>query len=352
MSNEVKRTLTWSPRIVYLLVVITSFVALFTFHINDHDVFYFSDSFLAFLRGEYHYEYTDGLIGFMNPPHAAYLYPLLWHRVSWAAFWLILTITLIYIGNAPKPQDFIARLLFLLTPYFLYVIAAVNLYIATAIGLYLLLNRVRGIGRGVMWVLLLVRPQDSVLWLVYDGIRALRERDWTAIGTAIFIAGLPALHAGPGIYRKWFDILLWFNTARADLPQISANAVYGSWLAIILSLFITAMRAFYWQDNKFQRRNWQDITQTEILWLLFVWSFSMGYGSYTMIWMFLLPIRIMPARRNIILYAMLMPVSMALLSSWDVTRASWGVFVTIFLVSILLPHTQNAEEQLGDNELA
>ncbi|MBX3081932.1 MAG: hypothetical protein KF716_09900 [Anaerolineae bacterium] len=160
-----------------LLMVALTFVVVFVAvrvairPINDTDYQIYRDGLEHFWQGQSPYPVT----GYVLPPWATViLAPLVNQPLE---VWLALTVTIFVVSVLDQGSP--VALLLLLHPIFLTLIASSNpewIFIGT--GVWLLEATPRGVGRGVAWVFLASKPQTIWLLLVFDGIVALRQRDW------------------------------------------------------------------------------------------------------------------------------------------------------------------------------
>ena len=343
------------------IVAIAALLTLFTYPIVNHDTGFFSPLFQEFFRGEYHYytgDYSEYMeIGgeffehFINMPHSVYLLPFL-GNMYWASFWVAFGILLVITGDHGKPLYALSRLIFLLSAYVFYPISPANLFFATAFGLILFLQRPTGWLRGFTWALFLIRPQDALLWLVYDGVLALRTRDWKAFVIAAAIVLSPMLFGyGPLLYRDWFLTFINYSHVSARFTPIDFADVYALPGALAFCAFVAIIRAFRWENGRFALRRWDEITFTEKLWLMsMVIYVTQGYGTYTMLWLIIIPIRIMKPGRVLLAYVLTLPISLWAFVQLTPIRAVYGVLLSILVFALLIP--RNIPQEKPERESA
>jgi hypothetical protein len=331
------------------LVAVAAILAIATMPIVNHDTGFFSPLFAEVFRGDYAYytgDYTEYLeIGgehfehFINMPHSAFLLPFLGNPY-WASFWVAFGILLVLTGDHGKPIPALTRLVFMLSAYLLYPISPANLFFATAFGLLLFLQRPTGWLRGFVWALFLVRPQDALLWLAYDGILALRDRDWKAFVMAGAVVLLPILRYGPGLYLDWFATFTGYARVSDTFTPIDFSKVYGLPGALLFCVLIGLLRAFRWDQSGVSRRRWAEISFTEKLWLMSMLIYvTQGYGTYTMLWLIIIPIREMPPGRILMTFVVLTGVSLWAFVELAPIRAVWGVLTSIFIMALIIPRS-------------
>lgn len=344
----------FAPRTLVIVMVVlaaaASLAAIFTMPIVDHDTGrFFRPYFLEFWRGTYEY-YTgpiepfgddfDAMVpSYINIPHAALMLPFVL-GMHWASFWVAFSITLVYLGDLRRPLMALGRMPYLLSAYAFFAFSAANLIAATAFGLLILLQRAKGWWRGFAWALLMIRPQDSLPWLLYDGVQALRERDWRAFVTTGAVLVFPALVYGPGIYLDWLTIMRNYSTegAREDFAVVNFSLVYNTGIALALSAGVVVLRFVRWAGGRPRLRGWGEMPYTEKLWLMCVaWYISQPYGTYTMLWLIVFGVRVFKPGRALLTYALLLAVSLYGFTVFDPVRAVWGVVLSIYVMALLFP---------------
>ncbi len=172
--------------LVVLFVVVFLITRLTLRPINYIDYIVFTGGLDKLFHGSSPYTFA----GYLVPPWTIFItLPLAyqpletWLALSVAIFVVLVFDTPVFQRNAP------AGLLLLIHPIFITLIASSNPeWILVGPGLWLLDHFPRGWGRGLAWVFLTTKPQTTIVLLIFEGIVALRQRDWKAIGIAAVIA--------------------------------------------------------------------------------------------------------------------------------------------------------------------
>ncbi len=336
--------------VMILLAAGASLAAIFTMPIVDHDTGkHFHPRFTEFWNGTYEY-YTgpleayaqdfDAIIpSYVNIPHAAVMWPFIL-EMHWASFWVAFAIALVLLGDLRRPLNALARLPFLLSAYAFFAYSVANVIAATAFGLLILLYRLKGWWRGLAWALLMIRPQDSVPWLVYDGMQALRERDWRAFVVAGVFVVFPVLMYGPTIYLDWLTLMQNYSAdgIREYFALVNFSLVYNTWTALALSTGVIVLRFVHWDAGRLHLRRWREMPYTEKLWLMCAaWYISQLYGTFTMLWLIVFGVRIFKPRRALITYGLLLAVSLYGFTVFEPVRNVWGVVLSIYAMALVFP---------------
>jgi hypothetical protein len=153
--------------------------------------------------------------------------------------WLALTVAFLVVGIIDLGTP--AGLLLLAHPVFILLLASSNPeWIFLGPGLWLLYRTPRGWGRGLAWLLLTAKPQTTFILLLFDGVQALRSRDWKAIGLAAFVAIITTILFFPPIegLMKPHD---W---------SASVLSNYGVLGAALATVVILAVRRYRLKDYK------------------------------------------------------------------------------------------------------
>ncbi|MGQ9907401.1 MAG: hypothetical protein ACUVS2_01065 [Candidatus Flexifilum sp.] len=242
---------------------------------------------------------------YFHPTHTAFLTaPFVMFTERPAAFWNIVLIAILYAGLRTGWAALIAAT-FVILPPGVFVIAAANMPgITTAFGLIFLLADKRGPLRAFSWAMMAGRPQDSVFTLLYSGWEALRQRDWTAFALAAGLM-LPTLVT----LNHWLAIV---PTQESDLA-INPGEFYSLSVSInngIPAALLAVALVWGWRLLTIRReagrirlgwRRWGTLPRTEQYWLLTIaWLFVTPYYLAYMLWMVLLPVRLMNVPRLIL----------------------------------------------------
>jgi len=211
--------------LIALFAVIFLSVRVVVHPINDTDYVNTTDALHAFLAGQNPYS----VVGHYMPPWSLFfLTPLVNQPVeTWLALDVALFVTAVIDLGGP------AGLLLMAHPAFITLIASANpewLFVGT--GLWLLYHEPRGWLRGVTWLLLTCKPQTTFFVLIVDGMRAVRERDWKAIGLAA-IGAIGTLVLYPQFFERMTHLFQWSTSV---LPN------FGILGALIVTSAIVGMR--------------------------------------------------------------------------------------------------------------
>ncbi len=227
-----------SRRIIFLLLLfIVTFVAIrLTIRpINTLDY----DIHIVGLQGFWEGRSPYTVTGYYDPPWSIFiLAPLAYQPLE---TWLALTFAFftVLMFDLGKPSG----LILLVHPIFFTLIASSNPeWIFLAPGLWLLYHMPRGWGRGAAWVFLAIKPQTTFLLLIFDGLYALRQRDWRAMGLATTV-GLGSL----ALYPEY-----WSRFSQRLTIEWSATVMfhYGVLGAVLVTLMIVLVRRHHLRDYK------------------------------------------------------------------------------------------------------
>lgn len=242
---------------------------------------------------------------FFHPTHTAFLTaPFVMFTERPAAYWNIVLIAIVFAGTRTGWAALIATL-FVIAPPGVFVIAAANMPgITTAFGLIFLLADKRGPLRAFSWAMMAGRPQDSVFTLIYSGWEALRQRDWSAFALAAGLM-LPTLLTLP----RWLEIVPTQEGDLAVVPgefySLSVTINHGVPAALLAIALIWCWRLVDVRRDagriRIGLRRWRLLPRTEQYWLLTVaWLMVTPYYLAYMMWMVLLPVRLMNVPRLLV----------------------------------------------------
>lgn len=335
----IKEQIVWKNGFFNIFILILACVTMVNVtHVNSHDTDYFLDAMGEFWAGDFAYgENTEPPFSYMSPPHAAIIaYPFLIFGHYWSAFWDLFFVFFLLMGVKDRLMPNLLKLIFLFSPPILYVIAAANMTTVTGIGLVLLLNGAKGYTRGVAWAFMLVRPQDTLLILLFEAALGLYERDWRAFAATAGILVIPALMYSPMIYPQWLGSL-----AR-DGSYLGIWETRGSLiaLAVIVAVFLPRLVTFN-RENGLSLRSFREMYMLEYYWLMI--AFLMIVGPYTrvwMIWLTLIPLRNMNTLRTLIFFA-ITTVAGILFMRFNVhSTMQWGMIAIMISASWLMPQSE------------
>ncbi len=206
---------TWFIAALFIVVFFAVRIAIPTWNTTDYDNY--TGALRTFLNGGSPYQFDY----YYLPPWAAFILAPIAQQplATWLALYVaIFVAAMIDLGE-------LSALLLILTPTFFALIFSSNpewLFVGT--GLWLIYRLPRGWGRGLAWLLLTCKPQTTVLFLLFDGIDALRQRDWKAIGLAAFVSiGTTALYPD-FLFRLSRPVLLWSMGLYVNYGLVAAIA--------------------------------------------------------------------------------------------------------------------------------
>ena len=155
----------------------------------------------------------------------------------------------------------------MLSPAFLALVASSNVeWIMIGSGLWLSYRSGnRGYARGVAWLLLTCKPQTTFIFLIFDGIRAVHQRDWRAFAVSGTVAGI-CLAIWPGFLN---------NMGVFQMFSVSTVYYYGVPGALLATLFIVAVR---WS----RRSDWRTLgLLLAPLWTPYMLEYSLLASAFT-----------------------------------------------------------------------
>jgi hypothetical protein len=210
---------------LFITIFITSRLFIQPINTTDFDVHIRGLS--AFWQGQDPYA-----ADYVTPPWSLLLLAPIMHQPIQT--WLALSITLFVciILDLGRP----AGLITLIHPVIMTLIASANpewIYIGT--GLWIIHRFPNGWGRGVGWLFLTCKPQTAFLFLLVDGVMALRERDWRAI----VVSGVVAV--GSVLFVP--DYLNFLQTRLHMIWSVSVLYHLGVVGAVVVTVAILALRA-------------------------------------------------------------------------------------------------------------
>ena len=338
----------WVAIMAALVIALTS-VSIFV--VNDNDTQIIRDGSLRILTNTNPYalsEANNTKSGFMNPPHIALLgLPFVIFGAKWSAVWNVFFVLLIITGKVTDLRGLAVRLMFIFTAPLLLLLASANISgTTTGIGLLLLLFEVKGPLRGVAWGYLLLRPQDSWIILLYDGVRAIRARDYKAIITCTVIVLMPVLFA-PDVLQRWLAAMRY--PLLVDSPvgySLSLTGTHGPLTALAFIAIVMLLRI--WTYDRVSGLRWRrrdDISQAEFFWFMAIAILVLGqYTAYYMLWLSLIIVRDYGAVRALLLLIFLTVVGLLFMTEPNPERAQAGMLLTIIGMAVLSPRHNVLQE--------
>ena len=222
-----------------------------------------------------------------------------------------------------------AALILIIHPAFLMVWASANAdFVINGAGLWLILRGVKGWRRGVVLMLIAIKPQVLPLLLVLEGARTLWERDWQAVGT---MAGIGLLSVA--LYPAWltdtlpslFGFLSVAPEQRSTADTLftypfSPFGAWGVWAALGVTVVIVLLMA---------RR----LTEWRMLAVLlgFVWTPQLNPYSFALLLLFFLK----TSPRRVLLYLGLSLVSLPVFFREYHHYERYGMLVFLLLAAAL-----------------
>ncbi len=272
---------TLAPYAIPILIVLTALFVANVFLLNFFDGGVMAEVARTFYRGASPYK---AILNY-NPPHTA-IFAL--PTTGGAKINAFCNALMLFLALGGKKLNY---LLVLFSPFFVISIGEGNIFYVTAGGLVLLLARQKGIPRGLAWALLTCRPHDAGLVAIYDGVLALRERDWKAFATsALLIIPAWVLYG-----MDWIDTLRNMD----GLPQEYTLSVRDNW-GILVALVYFAVLVLLRMDFSGGRLRRRNLSTVERYWLLMVagWVFISPYVTIYMVIYVLLPLRLFDLRKR------------------------------------------------------
>ncbi len=279
-----------------------------------------------------------------HPAHTAFLTaPFLMFGAHLAAFFNVSFIMILLIGEK-RGWAALATMAFIFSPPVIYVFAAVNMPgVTTALGLIFLLAGKRSPMRGYAWAMMASRPQDSLLTLMWDGLRAVWQRDW---GAFLFAAGLmlPTFVT----LGHWLSILPTSSTELAINPAefytLSLPINIGVLPAVLIVAAIVGWRltviTLASGRPAVRLRSLETITLTERFWLVYVvWLLLMPYFLLYVLWVMMLPLRLYSPARTLLAFVLVMVIGALTLSTIVYTGSWFGALLVTLVFVFLTPKT-------------
>lgn len=139
------------------------------------------------------------------------------------ALWVVIVI------DSGRP----VALILIIHPAFWMTLAAANAdFLINAAGVWLIFRGVTGARRGIVLMLMAIKPQVMPLLLVLEILRALWERDWTALGVMVVILCVSVM-----LYPAWLldTVPSYLDVARGNELEVDVGlteypfSVYGAW---------------------------------------------------------------------------------------------------------------------------
>ncbi len=334
---------------------LVALVAALLFTVNDTDTLVIRNGSLQILMNDEPYELVEGNKSpFTSPPHVALIgLPFVIAGSRWSAFWNVFFSLPLVIGNKNQLLTLAAKLSLIFTPPFLYMLASANITgTVTGIGLLLLFAEVKGPARGIAWAFLLLRPQDSWTFLIYDGVKAARNRDYTAAVTTLVIVLLPLLFT-PTVIERWLQAM-YYPLFVDTLPgyTLSLAGTHGLVTAVAFLAIVAALRAFTFKPGMgLTRRQLADVSQAEVYWYLAVVALVAGpYTAYYMLWLAFLIVRDYGFVRTLLLLLFTMSVGVVLMTAPNPEQVQIAMLLLIMAIAVISPRTRSESEAAIHNQ--
>lgn len=334
------------------ICALTALGVALTFHVNTYDTYTIRQGSLDIIANEDAYQIqSNGVSIFMTPPHVAIIgLPFIILGERWVAFWNVFFILLVLTYNEKKLYGFLLKLLFVVSPPILILVAASNINGFTlGIGLLGLLSNNGKWVRGISWAFLLLRPQDSIGILIYDGIQALRQRDYLAFLTCGVIVVLPIIFS-VNIFWEWAQAMyfpLFVDSPvgyTLSLQKTHGWMVSGGFLALVIWLRFSRFSRL----KGLQLRSIRSLPQIEIYWILFIVVLVIGsYVSYYAIWLVLVILGIYSGLRTLLLWTLFLVIGAFTMIAPTPTTYQLGLLTLIILTAIITPRIETNNSTLG-----
>ena len=327
------------------ICTLTALWVALTFHVNTYDTHTIRQGSLDVIANVTAYQLqSNGISIFMTPPHVAIIgLPFIIFGERWTAFWNVLSILLVITNKEKTLYGFLSKLLFVVSPPIVILVAASNINgFTVGIGLLgLLSNRGKWI-RGISWAFLLLRPQDSIGILIYDGIQALRQRDYLAFLTCGVLVFSPIVFS-MNIFSEWAQAM--YYPMFVDSPvgySLSLQKTHGLGIAVIFLVGILFLRLITFSpSNGFQLRTIHSLPQIEVYWLLSVTVLVLGnYVSYYMVWMVLIILEICSGFRTFLLWIIFGIVGVLTMVTPNPPVYQLGLLILMLAVALIAPRQQ------------
>lgn len=360
---EAGRSLLRKPIIIFLLILLTSWLAAAILQANSYDnTVHRHASWNVYVMHRWPYEDPEEWVvrAWRSPTHTAFLVaPFVLLGPDAAAFWNVVFILILLTGNRTGGAA-IATLALVVSPPLVFVIAAANVPgITTALGLIFILADKRGPIRGLAWAFLAGRPQDNVLTLLWSGLESMRQRDWRAFAVAGMLMvpsaitlnhWIQAIPASPEFFRietgTFYSLGMLLN---AGLP---ATLLFVT--VFLAYRLIVVRRAPASRSTKFTfaLRRRSDISRTEFAWILnAIWLVLSPYYFVYQLWMVLLPVREYGAIRTIVLAAGSMVIGLLFMRELTMPGVYYGGMALLIFVALLTPKPCAGEQKAHTTSL-
>lgn len=320
---------------------LVALIASLLFVVNDTDTRAIRDGSLKILNNDAPYALLPSSMSpFSSPPHVALIgLPFVIAGARWSAFWNVFFAMPAVLGNRNSLATLAAKLLLIFTPPFLYMLASANITgTVTGIGLLFLFANAKGAIRGLAWAFLLLRPQDSWLFLIYDGIRALRSRDGMAFLTCGVIVVVPLVFT-PTVFERWLTAM-YYPLFIESLPgyRLSLSGTHGLGVALAFLAGVGLLRSFRLDGPRVHWRQRGDFSQAEVFWLMAVVTLVAGvYSAYYMLWLVFLIVRDYGLLRTIVLLVVTMVVGRMYMTLPNPQQIQTAMLILIAALAILSP---------------
>lgn len=344
------------PLILFLLIMVVAVVSVQVLTVNDYDNrTYRRASWNIFMNHRWPQEDPVEIARtlYLHPNHSAVITaPFVLFGPHVAAFLEITCVMILFIGKR-RGLAALLTLLFVLTPPLMFMIAEAGLIgFSTGIGLIFLLAEKRGPLRAYAWAMMMVRPQDNLPVLIWNGIEALRQKDWQAFVLAALIM-LPTLVT----LEQWLKLL---PKDASEVPidpgtfytlSIPLNSGVPAALVIVTAILLYRLvsvrppRAGKRLPFTLALRRRQDFSRTEITWLIYVvWLMLTPYYLLYVIWVVMLPVREYSAWRTLSLLIGSIVIGYFTFQDYQMPQIYYGALLTALLVVLLTPKPYRADE--------
>ncbi len=337
------------------LNILVAVVIVLTFHVNENDTRVLLTGSLKIIENNLPYDLNEDNNSksmFMTPPHISVIgMPFLVFGKRWSAFWNVLFVLIVLTHNEKSFVRLGLKLLFVFTAPFLILVASTNISGSmVGLGLIGLLSNRGGLVRGASWAFMLLRPQDVWAILIYDGIRALQQRDYKAFITAGLIVLIPLIFAWD-IFQQWLQAIYYPVFIGSPVGySLSLSSTHGLLYAIGFSLIVTLLRLVIYSDG-FQLRTRQSYSQTEIYWLLAMASLVFGsYVSYYMIWLILIVLPNFDSLRVVVLWIIFSVVGVLTMTVPNPPVYQAGMLILIVFTALIAPRVNLPTTHLQHHE--
>jgi hypothetical protein len=212
--------------LIGLFIIVFALAYFFLPPINNTDYYTWTNGLKYTWSGQSPY----GYLGYLLPPWSIpFLLPIAGASIQ---VWLALTVAFFVVLVVDLGK--LSGILLILHPAFITLWASSNgEWLLMGPGLWLLYHWPKGYTRGIAWLLLSCKPQSTAMLLIFDGLRAVRDRDWKAMIVAA-TGAIGTFFLYPGFLDRM--------AAVHHLTNLSVLANFGIIGVIAVTVYVIAVR--------------------------------------------------------------------------------------------------------------